>query len=245
MQGRPFSFRKRLSHFIQHFIQFRQSGLFAAISQDYLAQDFITINQKTLSLMKKIILMGSAIAAITVFAVVGCNQAKTKEPAKEPLTSEALIKRGEYLVSAVGCDDCHTPKIFQPDGHFELDMERRFSGHPSSDPSGKVDTSVFRNGWILFGSDLTSASGPWGISYAANISSDTTGIGMWTENQFFTAIRKGIYKGLESNRPLLPPMPWFVYKNFNDDDLRAIFAYLKSTKPVKNVVPTWKKLNEL
>ena len=195
--------------------------------------------------MKKFTLTAVALVVVATLVIVACDQGKAKEQTKEPLTSEALIKRGEYLVSAVGCDDCHTPKLgFGPHGP-ELDMERRFAGHPANEPSGKADTNVFKEGWVLFGKGLTSMAGPWGISYAANITSDSTGIGMWTEQQFFTAIRKGLYKGLESNRPLLPPMPWFVYKNFNDEDLRAIFAYLKSTKPVKNVVPQWKKINEL
>lgn len=194
--------------------------------------------------MKKITLLMSALVAATAFIVIACNQHKTKEPVKETLDNPALIKRGEYLVSAVGCDDCHTPKIFKPDGHFELDLDRRFGGHPSNEPVGKVDTTAFKNGWVYFGMGLTAAAGPWGISYAANISSDTTGIGMWTEQQFLTAIRKGLSKGLEGNRPLLPPMPWFVYKNFNDEDLKAIYAYLKSTKPVKNVVPQWKQPNQ-
>lgn len=195
--------------------------------------------------MKKISVLMSAMVAATTFIVLACNEGKTKEPVKEALNNTALVKRGEYLVAAVGCDDCHTPKIFKPDGHFELDMNRRFSGHPANEPVGKVDTTAFKNGWVYFGMGLTAAAGPWGISYAANITSDTTGIGMWTEEQFFTAIRKGMYKGLDNNRPLLPPMPWFVYKNFNDEDLKAIYAYLKSTKPVKNVVPQWKKLNQL
>lgn len=195
--------------------------------------------------MKKIILIVPAILIVAAFAMIACNQGKAKDPVMEPLTGESLIKRGEYLVSAVGCDDCHTPKILKPGAPFELDMSRRFSGHPANEPVGKADTSVFKNGWTLFGFGLTAMAGPWGISFAANITSDSTGIGMWTEEQFFTAIRKGLSKGLEGNRPLLPPMPWFVYKNFNDEDIRAIFAYLKSTKPVKNVVPQWKKINEL
>lgn len=191
--------------------------------------------------MNKTTLVLSAMVAVTTFIVIACNQEKANATAQEPLTKEALVKRGEYLVSAVGCDDCHTPKIFDATGHFELDLERRFSGHPANQPSGKVDTNTFKNGWFYFGNGLTQAAGPWGISYAANITSDSTGIGMWSEEQFFTAIRKGLSKGLEGNRPLLPPMPWFVYKNFNDEDLRAIFVYLKSTKPVKNVVPQWKQ----
>ncbi len=191
--------------------------------------------------MKKIILIVSAVALSAALAMIACSEGKTKDTAQQPLSGEALVKRGEYLVAAVGCDDCHTPKIFQPDGHFELDLEHRFSGHPANEPVGKVDTIAFKNGWIYFGMGLTAAAGPWGISYAANISSDSTGIGMWTEEQFLTAIRKGLYKGLEGSRPLLPPMPWFVYKNFNDEDLKAIYAYLKTTKPVKNVVPQWQK----
>lgn len=194
--------------------------------------------------MKKITLITSVVIAVAAMVIVACNQSRAKGPDEEPLTGEALIKRGEYLVSSVGCDDCHSPKIMTPTG-FEIDFENRFSGHPAQEPLGKVDTSVMSQGWILFGKGLTAAAGPWGLSYAANISSDTTGIGLWTEEQFFTAIRKGISKGLEGNRPLLPPMPWFVYKNFSDQDLKAIFAYLKSTKPIKNVVPQWKKLNQL
>lgn len=97
----------------------------------------------------------------------------------------------------------------------------------------------------MLGTDLTSAVGPWGMSFTANISSDETGIGNWKEEQFIKALREGKYKGLDQSRPLLPPMPWFVYKNMTDDDLRSIFAFLKSSKPVKNVVPApipWKDL---
>jgi hypothetical protein len=108
-----------------------------------------------------------------------------------------------------------------------------------------VDTVNAKKGWVLFAPDLTAAVGPWGMSFSANISSDQTGIGNWTEEQFFRAIREGKSKGLKESRPLLPPMPWAQYRNLKDDDLRAIFAFLKSTKPVENRVPEWKKWNEL
>jgi len=98
---------------------------------------------------------------------------------------------------------------------------------------------------MLFAPDLTSAVGAWGQSYAANISSDATGIGNWKEEQFIKAIREGKSKGLDGTRLLLPPMPWFVYKNMSDDDLKSIFAYLKTTNPVRNVVPQPKALSEL
>jgi hypothetical protein len=109
----------------------------------------------------------------------------------------------------------------------------------------KPSTDAVKEGWMLFGSDLTTAVGVWGQSYAANLTSDATGIGNWKEEQFIKAIREGKFKGLDNTRPLLPPMPWFVYKNLTDDDLKSIFAFLKSTKPVKNVVPEPKPFNKL
>ncbi|MBK9331179.1 MAG: hypothetical protein IPM96_01980 [Ignavibacteria bacterium] len=42
---------------------------------------------------------------------------------------------------------------------------------------------------------------------------------------------------MPSGRTLLPPMPWEMYKHMSDDEIKAIFAYLKSLKPIKNLVP--------
>jgi cytochrome c553 len=196
--------------------------------------------------MKKTAILVLAIISISTLVIIACNQTRAKEPVveKEITSQESLIKRGEYLVSAIGCDDCHSPKKMGPNGP-EVDFERRFSGHPSNEPVGKADLRVMKEGWVLFGMGLTAAVGPWGLSYAANISSDSTGIGLWKEEQFINAIRKGWSKGLEGNRQLLPPMPWPIYRNFNDEDLKAVFAYLKSTRPVKNVVPQPRQLKEL
>jgi hypothetical protein len=103
-------------------------------------------------------------------------------------------------------------------------------------PLPKIQKEALRD-WVLFNQEQTSAVGPWGVSFAANITSAETGIGNWTKEQFFRAIRKGKYKGLEGSRPLLPPMPWQVYRNMTDTDLNAIFAYLQTTKPIENIVP--------
>jgi Cytochrome c len=160
------------------------------------------------------------------------------------ISNDSLVKRGNYLVSSIGCDDCHSPKTMGPQGP-QLDMEHRLSGYPADRPISKVTGEAMKNGWILMGGDLTSSVGPWGMSFAANLTSDSTGIGNWTEAQFITAIRKGKYKGIETNRDLLPPMPWQNFNHLGDDDLRAIFAYLKSTKPVHNVVPAPKAPTQL
>lgn len=194
-------------------------------------------------MQNKFMLIGLAMITATGI-VVACSQSAAKEKEPKPLTGEELVARGSYLVNAVGCDDCHSPKRMGPKGP-EVIEELRFSGYPGNRPLQPVDTNQVGKGWSMFGSDFTSTVGPWGMSFAANISSDPTGIGNWKEEQFIKAIREGISKGLEGNRPLLPPMPWFVYKNFSDEDLRAIFAYLKSTKPVHNVVPAPKSLQEL
>ena len=198
--------------------------------------------------MKKSFLILTAIAGVATasIAFVSCNNnAKAGSATGEVIISkDSLIKRGSYLVNSMGCDDCHSPKIFTSTG-FEIDMEHRFSGHLANSKLGKPNTTVMNDGYMLFAMDLTSAVGPWGQSYAANISSDATGIGNWTEEQFFRALREGKSKGLKESRPLLPPMPWFVYKNLNDTDIKAIFAFLKSTKPVDNRVPGPKAPNEL
>ncbi|WP_266204954.1 c-type cytochrome [Pontibacter kalidii] len=146
------------------------------------------------------------------------------------------IKLGEHLVITSACHDCHTPKKMTAKGQ-EFDFSRALSGHPADMPPPDVNRKEMEQKGLVVTQTLTAWVGPWGISYAANITSDATGIGNWTEKQFFTAIREGKYKGIETSRPLLPPMPWDMYRNMTDEELSAIFAYLKSTKPIKNVVP--------
>jgi hypothetical protein len=120
---------------------------------------------------------------------------------------------------------------------MELDETRLLSGHNQNDPLPKVDKNALANGWLLFVGDLTAAVGPWGVSFSANLTPDDTGIGAWTFDNFKTAIQKVKYKGLEGSRDLLPPMPWQMYRNMSEDDLRAIFSYLKSLPKVQNLVP--------
>ncbi len=185
--------------------------------------------------MKKSMLILTAITGAVIIAFFACNN-EPKVEGDVVISNDSLVSRGNYLVSTSACDDCHTPKIMGPQGP-EPDMSRRLSGHPADSKLGKVDTTVVRNGWILFSMDLTAYVGPWGTSYSANLTSDQTGTGSWTEDQFIRAIRKGKYKGMEEGRSLLPPMPWQVYRNMSDMDLKAIFAYLKTTKPIENRVP--------
>lgn len=181
---------------------------------------------------------------LVVLAVLSNCQQQTTETAAAPVPAVAdPVKRGEYLVSILGCDDCHTPKNMGPQGPVP-DMARRFMGHPADEPFTTDDKKklIDEQHVAIFSAGMTAAAGPWGISYAANITPDDTGMGAWTEAQFIKAIREGKSKGLEGTRPILPPMPWLLYRSMTDDDLKAVYAYLKTVKPIKNVVPAPKSL---
>jgi mono/diheme cytochrome c family protein len=83
---------------------------------------------------------------------------------------------------------------------------------------------------------MTAWSGPWGVSFTRNLTPDSeTGIGKWTEQNFIDTLRNG--KTMGKGRPLLPPMPWPMYRSLTDEDLKAMYAYLKTIQPVKNRVP--------
>ena len=143
---------------------------------------------------------------------------------------------GEHLVTVCACNDCHTPKKMTANGP-EPDSSLWLSGHPSTMPAPAVDRADMAKRGLAVTDMLTAWVGPWGTTYAPNITGDETGIGMWSEQQFINCIREGKLKGL--SRPLLPPMPWQFYKAMTDEELKAIFAYLKSTKPIKNIAPAY------
>jgi mono/diheme cytochrome c family protein len=187
--------------------------------------------------------------ATAALALSACNQPAGEPPgtnavpgatapagAAAPLTGDAQIERGRMLVIGGGCHDCHTPKKFGPAGP-EFDYDRALSGHPES---AKIDAPFKqdpKSPWTTHTNDhLTAWSGAWGVSFAANITGDTnTGIGIWTEKMFIDAMRTGKHMG--TSRQILPPMPWNFYGQLPDEDLKALLAYLKSTKPIANRVP--------
>ena len=144
------------------------------------------------------------------------------------------VERGRYLVNAMACNDCHTPWHMGPKGP-EPDMTKMLSGHPAS---LKLPPAPAAQGpWIVsFAATNTAFAGPWGVSYAANLTPDqNTGMGIWREEDFVKAIRLGKHFGV--SREILPPMPWFNYGKMTDEDLKAVFAYLRSIPPVHNRVP--------
>lgn len=149
---------------------------------------------------------------------------------------KSQVAWGGHLVTIGGCNDCHTPKKMTPQGPVP-DESRLLSGHPSNMPAPDVNRKEMESKGLAVTNDLTSWVGPWGISYAANLTPDGTGIGNWSYEQFQTAIRQGKFMGSPNGRQLLPPMPWQELANMTDGELQAVFAYLKSIKPVHNLVP--------
>lgn len=180
-------------------------------------------------LVPALLLLGS-LAAMSILSACGTEgQAKTSQA--------EMVKRGEYLVNINGCNDCHTPKIMV-NGMPEPDPKRLLSGHPANMPMPAVPTDPFDpNGWAVRTTlSLTAWYGPWGVSFASNLTPDqVTGSGAWTEAAFIKAMRTG--KHLGSGRAILPPMPWPMIGKMTDDDLKAVFAYLHSIPPIENMVP--------
>lgn len=193
--------------------------------------------------MKSSIAEISFISIISVFIFSQCRESIGETPGSQFDSTKYVFggfgtqqKWGEHLVRIAGCHDCHTPKMMTDHGP-DFDFSLALSGHPAHLPAPDVNRSEMESKGLGVTGDLTAWVGPWGVSYAANLTSDSTGTGNWKEEQFIYALREGKYKGLPGTRDLLPPMPWPMYKNMTDGELKAIFAYLKSTKPIKNVVP--------
>lgn len=171
----------------------------------------------------------------------GC-QTRSAEAAAENngdavVSPQARIERGKYLVNGIGCNDCHTPLKMGVNGP-EPDLSRMLSGHPEQyriTDAAAAPAGQWQHGFVGAATS-TAFSGPWGVSFAANLTPDqNTGLGIWTEEMFIKALRTGKHFGV--SRPILPPMPWQHYGKLTDDDLKAIWAYLRSLPAISNHVP--------
>jgi mono/diheme cytochrome c family protein len=176
---------------------------------------------------------GLAVVVVAATLVLAALPALAADPA--PPASAAQVARGAYLVKIMACNDCHTPWKMGPRGP-EPDVTRALSGHPQ-DMAMPAPPALGQGPWVWIGAGTNTAyAGPWGVSFAANLTPDReTGLGTWTESTFITALRTGRHEG--QGRPILPPMPYPQYRQATDEDLRAIFAYLQSLPPVRNRVP--------
>lgn len=201
--------------------------------------------------MLRIRLYAFAMSAVLVAVLAACRQQEAPaasgteaspsgsaavEPASAPpaAPSSDLVGGGRYLVTIMGCNDCHTPYKMGKNGP-EPDMTRMLSGHPEG--LKMPPPPALQEPWGMVGAVTNTAwAGPWGVSYTTNLTPDqNTGIGIWTEDMFIRALRTGKHMG--TSRTILPPMPWPWYGKMRDEELKAMFAYLKSIPPIKNRVP--------
>lgn len=198
----------------------------------------------------KMPLIYGALLAATFFTATidSCdsnNSNRTDIPAR---TQEQMVAQGKYLVETADCNDCHTPLKFTANGPVP-DSTRYLSGvsQDAITPTTfdeKEMSMVNAGGMITFPNGAF--AGAWGISFPSNLTPDsTTGLGGWTADIFIRAIRHGKYQGVMSGRDMMPLMPWQNFKNFTDEDLEAIFAFLQTIPAVHNRVPSYVPLNQL
>ncbi|MGE3511155.1 MAG: diheme cytochrome c-553 [Vicinamibacterales bacterium] len=196
-----------------------------------------------LSRPRSLLYLSLVSAALAGLTACGEPARESSEPASAPPASSTgspsatTVDRGRFIVEIGGCHDCHTPKKLGPNGP-EPDMSRMLSGHPETlavttrfQPAGAT--------WTAATNDmLTAWSGPWGVSFAINLTPDpNTGLrsGVWTEALFIQAMRTGKHMG--TARPILPPMPWQALGRLSDEDLKAVWEYLGTVPPIVNHVP--------
>jgi mono/diheme cytochrome c family protein len=176
----------------------------------------------------------AAAGLLLAVLATGCKVTPQIVEASPEAQAAQAVERGKYLVTITGCGDCHTPMKMGPNGP-EPDRAQLLAGHPSA--LAMPPAPAAQGPWLWAGAATNTAfAGPWGVSYAANLTPDQeTGLGIWTEDLFIKAMRSGKHWG--QARPILPPMPWQNVAAMSDDDLKAVFAYLRSIPPVNNPVP--------
>ncbi len=172
----------------------------------------------------------------TAMAAAAPAPASAAAPSAAAREASKAVRRGARLATFGGCHDCHTPKVMTPQGP-QPDKARLLAGYSAQAQLPAVPQGVIGPAqWgALATNDLTGWVGPWGTSFAANLTPDATGLAAWTAEQFIQTMRTG--KHLGAGRAILPPMPWFDVAVLSDEDLKALFAYLRSVKPISNEVP--------
>ncbi|HZM62885.1 MAG TPA: c-type cytochrome [Vicinamibacterales bacterium] len=180
--------------------------------------------------MDRPILHSRCVAGLSVAVIAAATTLFTATPseAQQPAAGNAAVERGRYLVRITGCHDCHSPKV----KGMTPDLDRALSGRPTTTALPTPSKEE-----VHASADLTAWQGPWGFSVASNLTPDpTTGIGTrYNEASFLATMRTG---KKPNGTPIMPPMPSEVYQNMTDDDLKAIFAYLRTIKPIRNAVFT-------
>lgn len=179
-------------------------------------------------------MMISAVLALAVLA--GCSK-DAKGPGAKPGADQVEV--GMALAEEWRCSYCHTPEVAGPGGKLMPDPDRLFMGHPADEPVPEIPDMVMTSPEymeFLDNLDTTVWATDNRIVFTANLTpDDETGIGTWTEEDFISTIRSGRHQGV--GKRLKYPMPWQELAALDDEELAALFAYLRTVKPVNNKVP--------
>lgn len=151
-----------------------------------------------------------------VLLVIGYAYLMTSFPKAEPapdmkiVATPEMIEKGKYLANTfAGCIDCHSMRDYD-----------KFAGplKPGTEGMGGMD----------FGEGA-------GFVPAKNITSDKeTGIGDWTDGEIFRAVTQGVDR---DGKMLGPMMPFTFFRNMDENDVKAIIAYIRTLPPIRNEVP--------
>lgn len=158
-------------------------------------------------------------------------------PVRNTLPQTEIIFPVKYLIRSV--PQPISEPVPEPDhstpvkrGAFLAKMASCADCHTPQD-RGQVKAGFEFAGGLLF-------TNPEATVMAANITPDASGISYYDEDLFVQAIRTGKVKA----RSLSPVMPWIFYENMTDQDLKDLFAYLKTLKPVKHTVDNTEQLTQ-
>jgi hypothetical protein len=178
--------------------------------------------------------LAATAAVVTLSGAIAMAEGQARSTSPAALDNAALVARGKYLVSTMGCNDCHTPWKMGANGP-EPDMSRELSGHPADLVMPAPPKLEGPWAWVAAGTN-TAFAGPWGVSFTANLTPDKeTGLGNWTYEMFIQTMKTGRHQG--KGRPVKPPMPVQIIAAADEESTRAIFAYLQSLTPIRNRVP--------
>lgn len=163
-------------------------------------------------------------------------------PVKKQRPQTRLIFPVNYLIRSVPqpiTEADPDPDLSTPEkrGKYLVEIAGCVDCHTPQDAHGQPLPGMEFSGGMVF-------EGPWGRVASANITPDPSGIPYYDQALFIQTIRTGMVKA----RPLNQIMPWHVYRGMTDEDLAAIFAYLKTIKPVAHHVdntlpPTYCKID--
>ena len=129
---------------------------------------------------------------------------------------DSVSQKGKYLVTIGGCVACHT----------NIDLK----------------LLAFKRDSLLAGGQLSNKPGQKFKVLSANITPDSvTGIGAWTEDMFLAKFASYRNKEMYAHDPgkYNSEMPWSILSNMTDEDIRNIYRYLRTVKPIRNKVNKW------